>query len=521
MSASDTINLAGDLPNEAIDVAESKPDVRQAFSTTTDGASGDITSALDSADSNDQLLELGTGTFTLSGVVDLGGSLAGIVGAGSDSTVIQVSGVHDYLFGSPTPSIAVIEGVTFELSDGECAFGQFKVSDQGWFEDVVVRGQRDKIGNGTGRFSWKIEAVNSDATNFIHRFHQPDGDRHYPGEDTVGHAIPFSADPDHVGLNVWKECHVEGFTDNGYYTGNSPSRNVFWNSTAKDNRGGNFRVDTTDIIVGGAAELTADAPGQATGQGIAVDYPSDVQVIGCQFLGEAYGDLIQTRQEGENVTFDRCVVHGTDSDGDLARFDGSAANVSIQSGWWLDDGGGGIDIESATVSADSNWRYRGAINGTITVAGESYTDTTGTGIGLEDPEPFPSFHFDGVESGAGTDYPTSGGGGTDDGGTTGGTSGPQFIDGSDSPGSRWGLTQNRVATVEAVPEGPISVTVEPQWFNTGGTGDGTGSTPGGATEGIDVEALLRDAERIFVRDTDPAEDFEVAENDIWLNTSQT
>ena len=478
MSTSESINLAGDLPNEAIDLAESKPDVRQAFSTTTSGASGDITAALADADNNNQLLELGSGTYTISGSVSLGGSLTGLVGAGSGNTTIEISGTHNYLFGSVNCSIAVIEGVTFDMrGGGECGYGRFETSDQGWFEDVVVRGQRDRIGNGTGRFSWMFEAVNSGATNFIHRFHQPDGDAHYSGEDTVGHAIPFSADPDHEGLNVWKECHVEGFTDNGYYTGNSPSRNVFWNSTAKDNRAGNFRIDTSDIIVGGSAELTSNAPGQATGQGIAVDYPSDVIVIGCQFVGDSYSDLVQTRQEAGSVTFDRCVVHGTDSDGDLARFDGGSADVSIHGGWWLDEGGGGIDIESASVSANSNWRYRGNINGTMTIAGQTYSNTSGSDAGLEDPQPFPSFHFDGVESGAGTDYGSVGGTG---GGTIGG---PQAIDGSDSPGSRWGLVEPRTATVEGVPEGPISVTVEPQWFNTGvGTGGGTGRT--GGTGGI-------------------------------------
>lgn len=451
MSASgQEINLAGDVPNSAIDVRDAKPDVRSVYQTTS-GSGGDITSALASANDNDELLELGAGTFTISDSVSLGGDLTGIVGAGSDSTTIEISGTHDYLFGDPNCSVGVIQGVTLDMrGGGECGFGRFHVSDQGWFEDVVVRGQRDKIGNGTGRFSWMFEAVESDATCYIHRFHQPDGDTIYEGENTVGHAIPFSADPDHVGLNVWHECHVEGFIDNGYYTGSSPSQNVLWNCTTKDNRAGNFRVDENDIIVGGSVKLTDNAPGQANGQGIAVDEPSNVRVIGCQFIGNSYSNIVQTRQEAGNVTFDRCVVHGT-GDADLARFDGDLANVEIQGGWWLDENGGGLSIEGASVSADGNWRYSGGIDGTITVAGESVSSDDGLG----DPQPFPSFHFDGVESGGGTDYGGSGGGGTD--GVAGWTSDePQVIDGSDSPGSRWGVTQNRVATIQG-PQGTVSI----------------------------------------------------------------
>lgn len=489
-SGSNRINLAGAVPNTAIEVANSKPNVRQAYETTS-ASSGDITGQIEDASSNDQILDLGSGSYQMNGGVDIGGSVGGIVGDGRDACTITCS-ADSYLFNISSEDF-VMQGVTFQ-AEGDVAFASAQTGNAGWFEDLVFRGQRDKYSANGERMTFIIEA-DSGATNFIHKVEFPDGGTNHPENNTVGHAIGPNADPSHEGLNVWKEVYCEGFMDNGFYVNNSPGRNVLWNCTAVNNGGGNFNIGNEDVVVGGYSEGT-DLPDDRISVPLVVKGGDKINVVGLELYGSGDavgggGEVIQVRSEVEGVSFDRTVAHADSIGSNLARLD--EGTVDITDSWWLQEGTGSTAIQigkrgsPAEVTADSTLRVNATdaseISGPITISGTSYSGTTSASeAGLSSPQPLPTFHFDGVESGQGSEYGGSGGGSA--GGYGDVSTGPQQIDGSDSPGSRWGLTQERSATVQG-PQASFSTTVEPQWFNTGVVGEtgGTGGTGGTGDSG--------------------------------------
>lgn len=552
MSTSESINLAGDVPNEAIDVYESKPDVRQAYSTVDasdyDGRSGDLSTLIEDAASQNAIVDLGSGTYEMSSTVSVSSGTVGFVGDGSDSCTIHHTGTSlEYLFVIDDASNIILEGSTIDIRENnstDVGVGKFDYTNEMWAEDVVFRGQRDISLTDGGIYTFLVRARDSSARGLINQCDFPDGGTNHSSINTSSHEIGPNSDPTHAGLNVWRQCYAAGFMNNGFYVSNTPEggRNVLWNCTARNNASGGMRVGENDVIVGGLTEVT-DLPDDRLGQPLVVDTGGNINIVGLQVYGsgDSYGsEGIAIRQEAGNITLDRVSLQVTGSRR-ATRFDANNT-VTIDGGWYLDEGSSGqeaIYIPSSTVQMTSDTNVSEAAvhvgdGASFTLDGEPYGtgEYTASELGLGSPTPLPTYNFDGVQSGGGTDYPSSGGGsgggGTGGGGSGGGTGGsgggtttPQQIDGSDSPGSRWGLTQERTAMVENVPEGPIRVVVEPQWFNTGTTaGGGTGGTGGGTGDSsVDIEAVLNSASQIFVRSTDPSEDFDVAADDLWLDTS--
>lgn len=480
MSASESdINLAGDVPNEAIDVADSKPDIRSEYSIESVSGGEDITSEIESASSNNAVLDLGSGEYSMSSGVSVGGDVAGIVGSGSDETVINCETGGDYLF-SMSADHNIMEGVTFQ-AQGDVALATVQSGSRGWFEDIEFLGQRDKYAANGERMTFLIEA-DSRATNYVHNARFPDGGTNHPDRDEVGHAIGPNADPGHEGLNVWHEVYAANFQDNGFYVAHSPGRNVLWNCTAINNSAGNIRLGNDDIVVGGYSEVT-ETPDDRNGKPLESDTGANIHVIGLQMYGEgpavsSGSELIQIRSECESITLDRCVAHANGVGTHLGRFDN--ADVEINDCWWYQENQSSTSVQlgqrtsQGTVTANDLRLLNEdgpEISGSITIDGSSYSGTTtAEEAGLDDPQPFPEFHFDGVESGQGADYESDFAGWDSDSG---------FIDGSGSSGSRWGLTEERQANIDdpqedhgedeegtiSGPNGKKSVVTEPQWFN--------------------------------------------------------
>lgn len=494
MSTSESINLAGDVPNEAIDVYESKPAVRQAYDTVDASnyvdRSGDLANLIEDAASQNAIVDLGTGEYEMTSKVSVSSGTVGFVADGSGSCSIHYTGTNlDYLFEIRDAANVILEGATFDIrenSSTDVGVGKFDYTNEMWADDVVLRGQRDRATANGGIYTFLVRATSSGAAGLINACEFPDGGtNHAPGIDTTAHEIGPNSDPGHTGLNVWRRCYAEGFMNNGFYVSNTPEggRNVLWNCTARNNASGGMRVGENDVIVGGLTEVT-DLPDDRLGQPLVVDTGGNINIVGLQIYGagNSYGaEGIAIRQKAGAVNLDRVSLHVT-GQRRATRFD-AGNQVTIDGGWFLDESRSGqeaIYIPSSSVQMTGDTNVSEAAvhvgsGGSFTLDGEPY----GTGeysaseLGLGSPEPLPTFHFDGVQSGGGRDY----GSGGRTGGTRTGT--PQRIDGSDSPGSRWGLVEPRTATVERVPEGPISVLVEPQWFNVGTvTGGGSGRTGG-------------------------------------------
>lgn len=436
-SSSDYLNLADEVPDEAMDLWEDKPDVRQEFDTVDasdyDGRSGDLADLIEQASSQNAIVDLGSGTYEMESTVTGDGDVVGVVGDGPGAATIYYQGTSlDYLFQIRNVSAGVMEGVTFDITedaggnntDVGLLDGQF--DDEFWAEDVVFRGQRhrwqDLNGDGNytsvgGRFTFLVNMTQSDAEAFIHRCEFPDGGTDVTHEtgSGVGHAIGPNADPPHEGLNVWKECYCSGFIDNGFYVSNSPGRNVLWDCHAEDNATGNMRISYNDYVVGGVSEVH-DLPGDRLGQCLTHDRGDNVKVVGleCRGTGDSYGaEVIQVRTEAEELELDRVVVH-TDGHNRPVRLssDGSGPNVQIDitDCYWYDEADGipMVEILRADVTADADWRVlsegRDEItidsSASLTYDGQTYSSGTYTAsdLGMEDPRQFggdlPDFYFD-------------------------------------------------------------------------------------------------------------------------------
>lgn len=439
-SSDDYLNLVDDVPETAMELWENKPSVREEFDTLDasdyDDRSGDLSELIEEASAQNAIVDLGSGTYEMSSTVTGDGDVAGVVGDGPDDATVYYRGTElEYLFNTRNQPSGVLEGVTFDISetaDGEnntdvgLLYGDF--SEEFWAEDIVLRGQRhrhqDLDGDGNyetvgGRFTFQVEMTQTDAEGFMHRCRFPDGgtDMHEEIGDTIGHAIGPNADPNHEGVNVWKECYCSGFADNGFYVSNSPGRNVLWDCHAENNMSGNMRLSSNDYVVGGTSEIN-DIPDGRSGQCLTHDRGDNVRVVGLECIGtDEYGaEAIQVRSDAEEIELDRVVLR-TDESNRPVRFSATGSEprveVNITDCYWHDEypednGLRTVLLRNADVTSDADWRVLGEgrlevqVNddASLSHAGTSYSSGTHTAdeLGIEDPRQFdgglPEFYFE-------------------------------------------------------------------------------------------------------------------------------
>lgn len=135
--------------------------------------------------------------------------------------------------------------------DHDAGIGRWYTQRYGHIENIEIRGRRARRDPNYGgdRHTLMVCAIRPEASNAIKNVRFPQGDKRFPGESGVGHAIPFSAEPPHVGTNIWERCHVTGFKDNGFYLSNNDGCNLIVSCVARNNSGANIRLGSNDVVL--------------------------------------------------------------------------------------------------------------------------------------------------------------------------------------------------------------------------------------------------------------------------------
>lgn len=442
-----------DVPQRARDLQQRYPDVRgdAAYDTRSaveagyDGRSGDLAELIQAAAENDRIVDLEDGIYEMSSAVEIYWSgrseLVGVVG---DGATINYTGTDlEYLFNLDPATTGVIEGVSFDITestasghDSDVGIISGEFTDEFWARDVTLRGRRNRYqnlnGDGAkesvgGRSTWLVQMVEPNGTAYVENLTLADGEVNHPDvaddSDGFGGSIPVSMGHVHDGLAVYKDCHVERFTDNGFYMSYDPDKSeagksVLWDCYAADVRGGCMRLGSNDTIVGGKTEMH-DPPGDRNGKGLDVDSGADVTVIGLTIDAVDFGaEAIQIRTKAKDVTLDRVVLRtGTDPDDSRpvrlssgpASKDGETyspwnADITIKDCYWYDQSASrtspAVEIKRADVTAD-NWHVRSEnapevvidTSGSLTITGESQGSGiyTAADLGMDDPRTFPEY----------------------------------------------------------------------------------------------------------------------------------
>lgn len=437
--SADYLDISEYIPQEALDIQAEKPDIRTAFSTISaadegyGNRSGDLANLIEQAAANNQIVDLGSGTYEMESGVNVSSGTVGVVGDSSSTCTVYYNGTDvGYLFDVRGPSTYVNEGVTYDITepapnglDTDVGLTSAEVTNRVWCEDIELRGQRhylqDYDGDGrvespsaSRRFTFLIEMTTYSGRSYLHNCRFPDGGtdeawRSYVG--TVGHAIGPNADPSHIGINTWHQCHAEGFMDNGFYVNHSPGRNILWDCTARNNAAGNFRLGDEDYVVGGYAEIT-NLPNERLGQCLGLTGGANITVIGleCYANSSSVGDsMIQIRnsdagdtvdahlekvvghfvngnaairQSGYNTHFEDCYIYDENTSGTSTLrglYGGSSAtgaNLHIRN-----ENGSELYMQNST----DTFTYGGT-----TYSGGSWSAST---VGFDDPLPLPDFGF--------------------------------------------------------------------------------------------------------------------------------
>ncbi|AGB38747.1 hypothetical protein [Natronococcus occultus] len=114
-------------------------------------------------------------------------------------------------------------------------------------DNVELVGQRWRHGpQGGGRYTCLINTRDPAMLSLVRNLSFPDGEIADSSEPSVGHSIGFSADPPHEGINVWQQCYVEDYVDNGFYVSNSVGENLIVHGTAVNCGNGTLRLGAAD-----------------------------------------------------------------------------------------------------------------------------------------------------------------------------------------------------------------------------------------------------------------------------------
>ncbi|GAB7019923.1 hypothetical protein [Halostagnicola bangensis] len=445
VQSDDYYDLTADVPDDAWDLWQAKPDVREEFETVDasnyDGRNGNLSNRIEEAADQNAIVDLGSGIYEMESTVSVHSGTVGIVGDGARIYYVGADDGVEWLF-ETTPDYLVMEGVTFDISEDPGnglstdvgILSSNGIGSRAWLEDVrldgsrhrqqIIDGELETVG-GWGTFL--VQAADG-ATAFIHRCEFPDGGTSMMGEhpdaDTHDHAYGPNADPAHDGLNVWKECVAEGFHSNAFYvhSNDEAGRNVLWDCTARNNGRGNMRISHNDQIIGGVTEVTDRPDGEETQNGtpFVVNAGDNMSVIGLEIIadGPDWGnEVIQIRTEADEIAFEKTVVHirggsnrpirtGTpDADVDVTFEDccildeGSNNNTFWISSRYENDSDVYFEDDVRVASDNGNEFNIGSV-GTLHHDGDTYSDTTvsAADLGLESPVDddgnLPAFSFE-------------------------------------------------------------------------------------------------------------------------------
>lgn len=456
-----------DVPEEAWDLWQRKPaDFREEYRDDMivaedrgyDDRNDDLSKLIVEAAEEGSIVDLGTGTYEMEHGVTTGSEVGmrevsnpDIIGmVGDDATIHYVGTELEVLFDIARVPTGVFVGVTFDISertptgfDSDVGIITGLFTDEFWAEDVRLSGRRNRFqdldGDGTkesvgGIYAWKVHMTDPNAEGLVHRLELADGEVNHadiadPDKAEFAGTIPVATDPSHDGLIVYKDCHVERFTDNGFYMSYDPEpdetgRAVLWDCYAADVRGGCMRISENDTIVGGKSEMHNPHENR-DGKALDVDRGENISVIGLEIDATNFGaEAIQVRTKAKELELDQVVLRtgadpndsrpvrlssGPDKDEngeELAPWD---AEITVTDCHWYDESDTrsadipAVEIRRANVTAD-NWNVLAEgtpevyvhSSGSLTIDGETYGGEetyTASELGMDDPRSSPKYPF--------------------------------------------------------------------------------------------------------------------------------
>ncbi|TYL39423.1 hypothetical protein CV102_08855 [Natronococcus pandeyae] len=218
--------------------------------------SAEILAYLEAQDETNHAFVLPTGTYTWNTEFDLDGPHEYFEISGDPRATLQVRD-HDvdlaFLFGrwgnTNPPRHVVLRNLDVDIDDQPERDAGLLIAhvDRCLIDNVELVGQRWRHGpEGGDRYTCMLNTRDEALLSIVRNLSLPDGDLEDSSLSSVGHSIGISADPPHNGLNIWAQCYVEEFVDNGLYVRNSPGDNIVTHSMAVNCGNGNIRLGEAD-----------------------------------------------------------------------------------------------------------------------------------------------------------------------------------------------------------------------------------------------------------------------------------
>lgn len=150
----------------------------------------------------------------------------------------------------PHAQRTVLQDLEIDIrGDMDTGIGRWYTHRFGLIERVIMRGSRNRLHDDYGgdRHTIMVDGVKPTTTNLIRGCHLNNWDVSHDAPQ-VGHAIAYSSEPNHEGLNIWEGCQVTGYTDNGFYMSTSSGRNLIQGCTAVNCAGAAIRIGENDVV---------------------------------------------------------------------------------------------------------------------------------------------------------------------------------------------------------------------------------------------------------------------------------
>lgn len=196
---------------------------------------------------DDTLLYLREGRFLLSGIWNIEG-ISNLALVGDHATLVPAEGDDTVQINAIDSRDIAVEGLHFDYTnpevDGRAL--QLKVSDGLLVSNISVAGQIDRGGGPV-----RVDVTDPDGKGVVERVSIPDGS----GESRV--TGMYVGDNNH-GEIVFRDCHVEGFSDNGLYADPPAGRIVVEGGYYANCGISNVRIKSGSVVRG--AHIRCDEP---------------------------------------------------------------------------------------------------------------------------------------------------------------------------------------------------------------------------------------------------------------------
>ncbi|WP_121744210.1 right-handed parallel beta-helix repeat-containing protein [Natronorubrum halophilum] len=150
----------------------------------------------------------------------------------------------------PNAQRTVMQDLAVDIrGDYDAGIGRWYTYRFGLIERITMLGTRNRLHPeyGGDRHTIMVDGIKSTSTNLIRGCDLNNWDVRHDAPQ-VGHAVAYSSEPSHVGLNVWEGCQVTGYTDNGFYMSTSNGRNLISGCTAVNCAGAGIRIGDNDMV---------------------------------------------------------------------------------------------------------------------------------------------------------------------------------------------------------------------------------------------------------------------------------